>query len=303
MGRILWLLAIIGPRLRGSVVPIALKVSYPSLMADTSRPLRARRTRVSHDFIGDRDLAVRAYAQAEWMTPGMIERPRGTDDWFILASPRGLDLGGGRSSADALVLWPPRHPHRYGNPSRRWCHTWLHARGRLIDSELAGAGFAFGVAMPGIAPTALDRCIAALHEELAGQAEPDGAILRNAVHTFLRQAARARNGATAAPRRLLDVRACIASSYAQRLTLADLARRAACSPTHLCVLYRRWFDASPIDHLIDVRLGHARRLLRDQRLPVAEVARLVGYDDPRHFAKLFHKRVGCAPSRWAAGDA
>ncbi|HYE06251.1 MAG TPA: AraC family transcriptional regulator [Planctomycetota bacterium] len=271
-------------------------------MADASRPLRARLTRILPDFVGDRDVAVRAYGQDEWMTPGMIERARGSDDWFILASPAGIDLGGGRSPSEALALWPPRHPHRYGDPARRWCHTWLHARGRLLDGELAGAGFAFGVAMTGIATAWLDRCVAALHDELAGHAQPDATILRNAVHTFLRQASRARHGATAAPRRLIDVRACIESSFAQRLTLADLARRADCSPTHLCVLYRRWFGASPIDHLIDVRLGHARRLLRDQRLAVAEVARLVGYDDARHFAKLFQRRVGCAPRRWAAGE-
>ncbi len=45
-----------------------------------------------------------------------------------------------------------------------------------------------------------------------------------------------------------------------------------------------------------VRLGHAKELLAATELPVAAVARRVGYDDPAYFSRLFTRRVGMAPS-------
>ena len=52
--------------------------------------------------------------------------------------------------------------------------------------------------------------------------------------------------------------------------------------------------------MLTVRLGRAKELLAATELPVAAVARRVGYDDPAYFSRLFTRRVGMAPVRFRA---
>lgn len=45
----------------------------------------------------------------------------------------------------------------------------------------------------------------------------------------------------------------------------------------------------------------AARLLREERAPLREVARRVGYDSEFTFARAFKRSVGHAPGRYRAG--
>jgi AraC-like DNA-binding protein len=63
---------------------------------------------------------------------------------------------------------------------------------------------------------------------------------------------------------------------------------------------RRGAGCSPKDYLLGIRLGRAKELLAATELPVAAVARRVGYDDPAYSSRLFTRRVGMAPVRFRA---
>ena len=45
-----------------------------------------------------------------------------------------------------------------------------------------------------------------------------------------------------------------------------------------------------------LQLDEARRLLRETKKGVVEVALAVGYTNPSHFAKLFRRETGLSPS-------
>lgn len=68
----------------------------------------------------------------------------------------------------------------------------------------------------------------------------------------------------------------------------------------LRTVVRRGAGSSPKDYLLGIRLGCAKELLAATELPVAAVARRVGYDDPAYFSRLFTRRVGIAPVRFRA---
>jgi len=88
--------------------------------------------------------------------------------------------------------------------------------------------------------------------------------------------------------------------------VADMARLANLSPSRFAVLYLKLLGTSPMEDLIHARLKRARALLTDERLSVREVADRTGFGSVCHFARLFRKHVGCAPSdcrrRPLAGD-
>jgi YesN/AraC family two-component response regulator len=42
-------------------------------------------------------------------------------------------------------------------------------------------------------------------------------------------------------------------------------------------------------------MGHARELLTSSRLPITDIARIVGYDNPLYFSRIFKKEAGMSP--------
>ncbi|MCF3146087.1 helix-turn-helix domain-containing protein [Streptomyces platensis] len=82
------------------------------------------------------------------------------------------------------------------------------------------------------------------------------------------------------------------------LSVAEHAARHGMTPAELRTAVRRGAGCSPKDYLLGIRLGRAKELLAGTDLPVAAVARRVGYEDPAYFSRLFTRRVGTAPIRF-----
>ncbi len=251
---------------------------------------------------GSRGVGVLACGVREWMAPGFVDRPRGTDDWLLVQFRHAvtIDAGLGRVEAPALslVIWRPHAPHFLGNGQEPWCHSWIHLDGAEMQDLVSASGLPVDQPIALGSHQWLDRCVLAVHEEASGES-PDGEILRSQLEVFLRQARRGRaeRGGKHVPRELLALRDHLELTYANSHALPGLARRCGCSVPHLCARFRAAFGTSPIAYLIGVRLRHARLLLGDRNRGVAEVARLVGYDDYHHFSKLFHRRFGHWPSQ------
>ncbi|PBC78259.1 AraC-like DNA-binding protein [Streptomyces sp. TLI_235] len=79
-------------------------------------------------------------------------------------------------------------------------------------------------------------------------------------------------------------------------SVAEHARRAGLSVAGLRRAVRAVGETGPKEYLLAVRLSEAKLLLAAGELPVAAVARRVGYEDPAYFTRLFTRRVGVAPS-------
>jgi AraC-like DNA-binding protein len=54
--------------------------------------------------------------------------------------------------------------------------------------------------------------------------------------------------------------------------------------------------STPHELILTTRLSKAKVLLAEEHLPVAAIARRVGYDDPAYFTRLFTARVGMSPT-------
>jgi AraC-like DNA-binding protein len=106
----------------------------------------------------------------------------------------------------------------------------------------------------------------------------------------------------AARRRLyLLARVVVARHYRRRLTLAVVASALASSPRQLQRAYEQFGDLSFHEDLLARRMSAAATLLIEQpAIAVADVARLVGYRQPSHFARAFRRRYGLAPAGFRA---
>lgn len=101
-------------------------------------------------------------------------------------------------------------------------------------------------------------------------------------------------------RLLAQVRLVIARHYGRRLTVAVVARALATSPRQVQRAYAHFGDSSFGEDLRRRRMVAAAELLAQQAIPVGDVARLVGYRQPPHFAKVFRRHYGVNPARFRA---
>jgi AraC family transcriptional regulator of adaptative response / methylphosphotriester-DNA alkyltransferase methyltransferase len=97
-----------------------------------------------------------------------------------------------------------------------------------------------------------------------------------------------------------DALAVIARDYADDLTVDAVAHSIATSRRQLQRVLDECGGLTFRSLLTRVRMREASRLLRETTLPVADVARQVGYRQPAQFAKTFRRLYGQVPSVYRA---
>jgi AraC family transcriptional regulator len=87
----------------------------------------------------------------------------------------------------------------------------------------------------------------------------------------------------------------MAEHIVEDFSLAQLAALAGLSKYHFHRLFKRAIGVSPSRYHTNLRMELARRLLRETKKPVVNVAFEVGYANPSHFARLFRQETGLCP--------
>jgi AraC-like DNA-binding protein len=100
---------------------------------------------------------------------------------------------------------------------------------------------------------------------------------------------------------LADVFAVIERRYPEELSLRDVAASVSLTPGHLTTTVRRKTGRTVVEWITERRMTEARLLLTGTTLPVAEIARRVGYPDAGYFGRTFRRMHGTSPRQWRQG--
>lgn len=98
-----------------------------------------------------------------------------------------------------------------------------------------------------------------------------------------------------APHRLSRVLACVEARLGERLRVSELAREASMSPFHFARMFKLATGHSPHQYIMLRRIEHAKQLLGATTLPIAQVARRVGFRTQAHFSGVFSRYAGVTP--------
>ncbi len=86
--------------------------------------------------------------------------------------------------------------------------------------------------------------------------------------------------------------------YGSNITVAGLARLGSMSESTFNRRFRKETGRTPIEYLIEVRINHAKTMLRRKSLPVTEIALRCGFSSSAHFSSCFQQRTGSTPSEY-----
>ncbi|GHV84935.1 hypothetical protein AGMMS50230_05430 [Spirochaetia bacterium] len=97
------------------------------------------------------------------------------------------------------------------------------------------------------------------------------------------------------PLPLVKALAYVRDNYGRGIQLGDAAEAAGVTAAYLSRLFAEHLKTNFIDHLTELRINEAERLLKSS-LTVKEAAHAVGYQDPNYFSKTFKKIKGILPT-------
>ncbi|WP_159952233.1 AraC family transcriptional regulator [Rhizobium sp. 18065] len=89
----------------------------------------------------------------------------------------------------------------------------------------------------------------------------------------------------------------IRAHFAQEISLEGLAREAGLSRAHLIRAFRKHYFITPHAYQTDLRIRHARHLLRQGETPT-DTALSCGFADQAHFTRHFKARTGLTPGKY-----
>jgi len=82
------------------------------------------------------------------------------------------------------------------------------------------------------------------------------------------------------------------------VTIAELAELMNYTPTHFSREFKKRFDITPIEYIINLKINESKKLLKETNDSIKEIAEHLGYSDQLYFSKQFSKVVGSSPSDW-----
>lgn len=96
-------------------------------------------------------------------------------------------------------------------------------------------------------------------------------------------------------RNVLDIIKYIAENYNKNLTVKSAAEALYVSESYLMHLFKKEVGKTFNEYLTEYRMAVAKKLLREGRYRVCEIAEMVGYSDVKYFGQVFKKVVGLIP--------
>ena len=92
----------------------------------------------------------------------------------------------------------------------------------------------------------------------------------------------------------------IKSNYSQPMRVQDIAAGLGLNRSYFCRLFRQQTGLSPQEYIVSCRLAKAAQFMTEHGMSQEEAARQAGYPDVFSFSRMFRRKYGMPPGRYAA---
>lgn len=96
-----------------------------------------------------------------------------------------------------------------------------------------------------------------------------------------------------------DIKQYIEEHYGdENMSLQKISKHMYLTPSYICVLFKDEMNTTINQYISQVRIEHAKEMLKDERLKVKDISTKVGYVDSNYFTKIFKKLTGLTPQEY-----
>ena len=189
----------------------------------------------------------------------------------------------------------------YGaDPDNPYGKIWLNADGTML-SRMCDM-FSVGPVMT--AEANVLGLFLEIHDRLSRMKEGDESETRAEIlcllFRILTEATKDTFFPPAQPKNSLDekIRAWLDANIYSDFSLDDVSAAFGVSKMHVIRVFRKKFGITPMQYVIERRIGAAKSLLTGTVMPIKEIAALLRYSGTQHFSTSFKSAVGCTPGQY-----
>jgi len=92
-----------------------------------------------------------------------------------------------------------------------------------------------------------------------------------------------------------EIRTYLEANVRSRVTVEDIVERFHFGKSHLYDIFKEAYGESIMGYHSRLKIEEAKRLLREERLAVGEIAEMLSYESPEYFSRAFKKATGISP--------
>jgi AraC-like DNA-binding protein len=82
------------------------------------------------------------------------------------------------------------------------------------------------------------------------------------------------------------------------ISLDDVSEKFDITKMHIIRVFKKKYNTTPIQYLIDRKIGIAKSLLTGTVMPIKEISALLHYSNTQHFSSTFKNTVGTTPNKF-----
>jgi len=97
---------------------------------------------------------------------------------------------------------------------------------------------------------------------------------------------------------LQEIKDYLDRNYSQKISLDDLAEQFFINKFYLTRIFKEQFGLSVNNYLLQIRITHAKKLLRFSDLPIEKIGQECGMSDANYFSRTFKKVEGITPGEY-----
>lgn len=248
---------------------------------------------------------VRCEPAWQWDVP-----PKGMRDfdlWYVWSGVGTMQHAGGVDPIDrgSLFLLRPRHEYHGRHDRRRrlgvcFVHfDFVDAAGRVVfpdDSRLPP--LRSQVRDPGVYETLMRRIVSLHQSTLPADRLAAQRLLESVLLTMASDRLESRGVDDERTRRIDEIARWVREHPGERVTVEELAERAAYGVNYFTRLFTQRIGKTPVAFLIECRIDRAKELLSTSRLSIKQIASALGYRDLFYFSRQFKRVTGRPPAQW-----
>ncbi|MCI8307328.1 MAG: helix-turn-helix transcriptional regulator [Lachnospiraceae bacterium] len=200
--------------------------------------------------------------------------------------------------ADSLVLFKPEMPIYYRACGDLYSDDWLHFRcsENDINETLVPLGLPIRTPLP-------EQCRELFHlltVENYLDNEYKNHTVNALIHALIHKLIEAYHLSATSQKHsdLMELRKEIYKYPGEKWTLATMAAKVFLSESHLQSMYKKTFNVSCINDVINARIQLAKSLLSYTDYTISYISKSCGYNSSQHFFRQFNKMAGCSPNEY-----
>ena len=237
-------------------------------------------------------------------------RPKGRVDWqiiYIAAGEGHFFLNGQEVVVPAgnMVLYQPKQQQKYFYYGKDRTQVWfVHFTGREVRSilkhyEIPLDGY---ILHTGIARE-FEDLFRKMRDELVkcawGYEEMLTYLFRELMLTIHRRMMEDAPRVSGFIQEEMDrAKAYFEENYNKEISIEQYAASRSMSTSWFNRSFRSEAGTSPMQYILEIRIRNAQILLETTDYSVADIAAVIGYDNPMYFSRLFRKAKGMSPAKY-----